>query len=61
MTVEEMKRRKKVLGYSYEKISELSGVPLGTVQKIFSGVTESHGMTRFRRWRRHLKVRKKTG
>ena len=29
MTVEEMKRRKKVLGYSYEKISELSGVPLG--------------------------------
>ena len=41
MTVEEMKRRKKVLGYSYEKISELSGVPLGTVQKIFSGVTES--------------------
>lgn len=41
MTVEEMKRRKKILGYTYEKISGLSGVPLGTVQKIFSGVTES--------------------
>lgn len=41
MTVAEMKRRKKELGYTNEKISELSGVPLGTVQKIFAGVTES--------------------
>ena len=32
MTVEEMKQRKKELGYSNEKLSELSGVPLGTVQ-----------------------------
>lgn len=41
MTIEEMKVRKKELGYTYEQIAELSGVPLGTVQKIFSGVTES--------------------
>ena len=41
MTVSEMKKRKKDLGYTNEKISELSGVPLGTVQKIFAGVTAS--------------------
>lgn len=41
MTIDEMIRRKQELGYSYEKISELSGVPLGTVQKIFSGQTRS--------------------
>ena len=39
MTVEEMKQRKKELGYSNEKLSELSGVPLGTVQKVLAGVT----------------------
>lgn len=41
MTIEEMKQRKIELGYSYEKISALSGVPVGTVQKIFGGVTKS--------------------
>ena len=41
MTIAEMKKRKKELGYTNEKISELSGVTLGTVQKIFAGVTES--------------------
>lgn len=41
MTVEEMKRRKREKGYTYAQISELSGVPLGTVQKIFSGETSS--------------------
>ncbi len=39
MTIEEMKQRKLQKGYSYAQISELSGVPLGTVQKIFSGDT----------------------
>ena len=29
------------LGYSNEKLSELSGVPLGTVQKVLAGVTRS--------------------
>ena len=39
MTIEEMRARKKELGYSNKKLAELSGVPLGTLQKIFSGAT----------------------
>lgn len=41
MTIDEMKERKKELGYSYEYLVEISGVPLGTIQKIFTGVTKS--------------------
>lgn len=41
MTVQEMKQKKQEKGYSYAQISEMSGVPLGTVQKIFSGETKS--------------------
>ena len=41
MTLSEMKERKKELGYSYEQIADWSGVPLSTVQKVFSGVTQS--------------------
>ena len=41
MTIEEMKNRKKELGYSNAQLSELSGIPIGTVQKIFSGETSS--------------------
>lgn len=40
MDVRELKEKKKSLGYSNEKIAELSGVPLSTVQKIFAGVTQ---------------------
>ena len=39
MTIEEMKKKKQERGYTYAQISELSGVPLGTVQKIFCGET----------------------
>ena len=39
MTVEEMNVRKRELGYSYEQISELSGVPLSTVRKVLGGIT----------------------
>lgn len=39
MTIEEMKRKKTERGYSYSMMSELSGIPLGTIQKIFSGET----------------------
>ena len=35
MTREDMKKKKRELGYSNEQISRLSGVPLGTVQKFF--------------------------
>lgn len=41
MTIQEMKERKRELGYTYAQISALSGVPLGTVQKIFNGSTSS--------------------
>lgn len=41
MTIEEMKARKRELGLTNEKLAELSGVPIGTVQKIFSGETSS--------------------
>ncbi len=41
MTIEEMKNRKRELGYTNRTIAEKSGVPFGTVQKIFSGATVS--------------------
>lgn len=41
MTLIEMRERKKELGYSYEQIADMSGVPLSTVQKVFSGATQS--------------------
>ena len=39
MTIQEMKQKKKELGYTNEMVSALSGVPLGTVQKVFAGAT----------------------
>lgn len=39
MTIQEMKRKKQEKGYTYAQMAELSGVPLGTIQKIFSGET----------------------
>lgn len=41
MTIAEMKRRKEELGYTYQMIAEKSGVPVSTVQKIFSGATDA--------------------
>ena len=41
MTIQEMKEKKKEKGYSYAWMAEHSGVPLGTIQKIFSGETEN--------------------
>lgn len=41
MTIEEMKERKRELGYSMAKLSEYSRVPIGTLQKIFSGETKA--------------------
>lgn len=40
MTLDEMKRIKQERGYSLAQLSEYSGIPLGTLQKIFSGETE---------------------
>lgn len=41
MTLEEMKERKKDLGYTNEIIAEMSGLPLSTVQKVFCGATKN--------------------
>lgn len=41
MTLEEMRTRKQEYGYSYETIAEMSGLPLGTVQKVLGGITKS--------------------
>lgn len=41
MTVAEMLKRKKQLGLSNRQVADLSGVPLGTVQKVFAGVTDA--------------------
>jgi len=40
MTVQEMNDRKQELGYSYKDISELSGLPIQTVQKVLGGFTK---------------------
>ena len=41
MTIEEMKKRKRELGYTTEQLAERSGVPVSTVRKIFSGATKN--------------------
>ena len=41
MTIEEMQKRKRELGFTNEMISELSNVPLATVQKVLGGITKS--------------------
>lgn len=39
MTLEEMKHIKKVKGFTNAMISEISGIPASTLQKVFSGTT----------------------
>ena len=39
MTLDEMKRLKKEKGYTMAQLSEYSNIPLGTLQKIFTGET----------------------
>lgn len=41
MNIEEMKSRKQALGLTNQDIALLTGVPLGTVQKVFAGITAS--------------------
>lgn len=41
MTIDEMKKKKAELGLTSQMISQMSGVPLGTVQKIFAGTTKA--------------------
>ena len=41
MDIGRLKKRKKELGYTNQQLAELSGVPIGTVQKIFANSTRS--------------------
>jgi len=41
MTIEQMIERKKELGFTYEQISDLTGIPISTVQKVLGGFTQS--------------------
>ncbi|MDO4962314.1 MAG: Uma2 family endonuclease [Eubacteriales bacterium] len=41
MTIEEMKKRKQELGYTNATLSARTGIPIGTLQKIFSGETKA--------------------
>lgn len=41
MNIQQMKFYRQQMGYSYAALSKLSGVPLGTIQKIFNGETKS--------------------
>ncbi len=47
MDIQRLKDKKKELGYTNQKIAEISGVPLGTVQKIFGWSTQSLAIIRF--------------
>ena len=40
MTLQEMRKRKGELGYSYEMLAEMAELPLSTVQKVLGGVTK---------------------
>ena len=40
MTIEQMRKYKRNRGYTYEQIAKLSGLPVGTVQKVFLGITK---------------------
>ena len=39
--LDDLKKRKQRLGLTNEELAEKSGVPLGTVQKIMSGITKA--------------------
>ena len=41
MTIQEMNKKKRELGYSYEQIALMSGIPVSTVQKVLGGVTKA--------------------
>lgn len=41
MTIEEMIARKRELGFTNKSLSQASGVPVGTLQKLFAGATKA--------------------
>ena len=41
ITLEELRRRKKEMHLTNQEIADLSGLPLGTAQKVLAGITRS--------------------
>lgn len=41
MTIEEMKKKKREIGLTYQQIAKKAGLPVGTVQKVLGGITKS--------------------
>lgn len=41
MTLEELRHRKIALGYTNQKLSELTGIPVNTIQRFFAGKTKN--------------------
>ncbi len=41
MTIEEIRKRKRILGYTNATLSDLTGIPMGTLNKILSGDTKN--------------------
>ena len=41
MTIQELIKQKNKLGFTYQQIAVLSGLPVGTVQKVLGGITAS--------------------
>ena len=50
MTLSQMQYYKQQHGYSYDQLSQLTGIPKGTIQKIFTGVRSRQDTIRFRHW-----------
>ncbi len=59
MTIQEMKDRKRELGYSNQYLSQISGIPEPTIQKIFSGHTTSPRQATIRRLEKALNPQNK--
>lgn len=57
MNLDELRRRKKELGYTNDDLAEISGVPLGTVQRIMSGETKNPRRDTWEALERALSVR----
>lgn len=57
MTIEEMRRRKAELGYTNEELAKDSGVPLGTIQKVFGGSTRTPRRATIEKLERALALR----
>lgn len=60
MTLEELRSQKKALHMTNQDIADLSGLPLGTVQKVLAGITRSPRYDTMMRLEQVLKPKKKT-